>query len=70
MFGIEWAWLAPAVCLCAFALLVVFRSILPRAGAYISILAIAGGFILFWFFENLTFFNIFIICFRINSVMY
>lgn len=50
MLGIEWAWLAPAACLCAFTLLVVFRSILPRAGAYISILAIAGGFVLFWFF--------------------
>ncbi|MBI2165119.1 MAG: NADH-quinone oxidoreductase subunit L [Chloroflexi bacterium] len=42
------AWLAPAVCAAAFLAIVAFRRVLPREGAYISVLAIAFGFVLFW----------------------
>jgi len=44
----EIAWLAPAAGVAAFVVLSLFRSYLPRQGVYVSIVAIAFGFLLFW----------------------
>ncbi|MEE9199477.1 MAG: NADH-quinone oxidoreductase subunit L [Dehalococcoidia bacterium] len=45
----EWAWLAPAVCLGAFAVLSLFNRYLPGRGSFLAIGAIGFGFVLFWF---------------------
>ena len=47
--GLEWAWLAPVFCLAAFAVLALLRPYLPRQAVYLSIVAVAAGFVLFWF---------------------
>ncbi len=47
--GTNWAWVIPALCGSAFFLIFSFRRFLPGQGAFISIFAILGGFILFWF---------------------
>ncbi len=44
----ELAWLIPALSFIAFLLIVVFGRFLPGRGAFLSILAIAGGFAVFW----------------------
>ena len=46
--GTEWAWLAPAVCLGAFAVLILFNRYLPGRGSFLAIGAIGFGFVLFW----------------------
>ncbi|MDO8532611.1 MAG: NADH-quinone oxidoreductase subunit L, partial [Dehalococcoidia bacterium] len=46
--GMSWAWLAPALCLAAFVVLAFFNRYLPGRGAWLAILAIAGGFVLFF----------------------
>jgi NADH-quinone oxidoreductase subunit L len=43
-----WAWLIPALCFIAFPLIVFFGRFTPKKGAFISIGAVAAGFILFW----------------------
>ena len=45
----EWAWLIPVFCFAAAPVIVVAGRFLPGKGASLSILAIAGGFGLFWF---------------------
>ena len=47
--GTEWAWLAPVVCLGAFAVITLFNRYLPGRGSFLSIGAIGFGFVLFWF---------------------
>lgn len=47
--GIEWAWLAPAVCIGAFLAISLFGRYLPGRGSFLAIGAIGFGFILFWF---------------------
>ena len=47
--GTEWAWVIPALSASAFFLIVVFGRFLPLEGAFIAILAIFLGFVLFWF---------------------
>ncbi len=47
--GAEWAWLAPIVCLGAFAVLSLFNRYLPGRGSLLSVAAIGFGFVLFWF---------------------
>ena len=44
----ELAWLIPAFSFIAFFLIVVFGRFLPGGGSFIAILAIAGGFAMFW----------------------
>ena len=44
----EWAWLIPAISFIAFFLIVLIGRLLPGKGSFIAILAIAGGFGLFW----------------------
>ena len=44
----ELAWLIPAFSFVAFFLIVVFGRVLPGKGSFIAILAIAGGFAMFW----------------------
>ncbi|PKB67959.1 MAG: NADH-quinone oxidoreductase subunit L [SAR202 cluster bacterium Io17-Chloro-G4] len=44
----EWAWLIPVFCFAAAPLIVVFGERLPGKGAILSILAIGGGFVVFW----------------------
>ncbi|MBM3941692.1 MAG: NADH-quinone oxidoreductase subunit L [SAR202 cluster bacterium] len=44
----EWAWLIPVFSFVAFPLIVLFGKPLPGKGAPIAILAIGGGFVLFW----------------------
>ena len=44
----EWAWLIPVFSFAAAPLIVVFGPYLPGKGAFLSILAIAAGFVLFW----------------------
>ena len=44
----ELAWLIPAFSFVAFFLIVVFGRFLPGGGSFIAILAIAGGFAMFW----------------------
>ncbi|MBI2872617.1 MAG: NADH-quinone oxidoreductase subunit L [Chloroflexi bacterium] len=46
--GMEWAWLIPALSFIAFALIVAFGRWLPGRGAFIAVLAIGAGFVLFW----------------------
>lgn len=43
------AWLAPAACAVAFLIIVLFGRFLPRQGSYLSVLAIAFSFAVFWF---------------------
>ena len=45
----QWAWVIPALSASAFFLIVLFGRFLPQKGAFISILAILAGFVLFWF---------------------
>ncbi len=47
--GLQWAWLAPAVCVGAFMALALFGRYLPWKGTYIAVGAIGFGFVLFWF---------------------
>ena len=47
--GMQWAWLIPAVSAGAFFLVVVLGRFTPKQGAFISIAAIAVGFVLFWY---------------------
>ena len=47
--GAEWAWVIPALSASAFFLIVAFGRFLPGKGAFISILAIFLGFLLFWY---------------------
>ena len=44
----EWAWLIPVFSFAAAPIIVVFGKQLPSKGAFLSILAIAGGFAVFW----------------------
>ncbi len=44
----EWAWLIPVFCFAASPIIVVFGGRLPTKGAFLSILAIAAGFVVFW----------------------
>ena len=44
----EWAWLIPVFSFAAAPLIVVFGNQLPGKGAFLSVLAIAGGFAVFW----------------------
>ena len=50
--GLHWAWLAPAACMGAFALLALFGRSLPGRGAILAIGAIGFSFVLFWFLLN------------------
>ena len=45
----QWAWLIPVFCFAAAPVIVVFGKYLPQKGSWLSILAIAGGFVVFWF---------------------
>ena len=45
----EWAWLAPALSFAAFGLIVVLGRYLPGKGLLLAILAVAGGFGVFWY---------------------
>ena len=45
----EWAWLIPALSFIAFPIIAIFGRFLPGKGSYLAILAIAAGFVLFWF---------------------
>ena len=45
----EWAWLIPALSFIAFPIIIAFGRFLPGKGAFVAILAIAAGFVLFWF---------------------
>jgi len=45
----QWAWLIPVFCFAAMPVIVIFGKHLPSKGALLSILAIAGGFVVFWF---------------------
>ena len=45
----EWAWLAPALSFAAFGLIVLAGRYLPGKGSFLAILAIAGGFGVFWY---------------------
>ena len=45
----SWAWVISALSVSAFGLVVAFGRFLPKQGAYISILAIFLGFLLFWY---------------------
>ena len=45
----EWAWLIPALCFIAFPIIAIFGRFLPGKGSYLAILAIAAGFVIFWF---------------------
>ncbi len=44
----EWAWLIPVFSFAAAPIIVVFGKQLPSKGAFLSIIAIAGGFAVFW----------------------
>ena len=44
----EWAWLIPIFSFVAAPLIVVFGKFLPGKGSWLSILAIGGGFVMFW----------------------
>ena len=44
----EWAWLIPIFSFAAAPLIVVFGKFLPGKGSWLSILAIGGGFVMFW----------------------
>ena len=45
----EWAWLIPVFSFAAAPMIVLFGRFLPGKGAILSILAIGGGFAVFWF---------------------
>ena len=45
----EWAWLIPVFSFASFPVIVLFGRFLPGKGAYVAILAIAAGFVTFWF---------------------
>ena len=45
----EWAWLIPALSFIAFPIIAIFGRFLPGKGSFLAILAIAAGFVLFWF---------------------
>ena len=45
----EWAWLAPALSIAAFGLIVLLGRYLPGKGAALAILAMAGAFGVFWY---------------------
>ena len=47
--GWQVAWLAPLLCASAFGLIVIAGRFLPKQGAFISLLAIFGGFVIFWY---------------------
>ena len=47
--GVEWAWLIPALSFFAFGIIVLIGRYLPGKGSFVAVLAIGGGFILFWF---------------------
>ena len=47
--GTDWAWVIPALSASAFFLVVVLGRLLPLQGAFVSVLAIFLGFVLFWF---------------------
>ena len=47
--GMDWAWVIPALSASAFVLVVLVGRFLPRQGAFISIVAIALGFGIFWY---------------------
>ena len=44
----EWAWLIPVFSFAAAPVIVIFGKYLPQKGAWLSILAIGGGFVVFW----------------------
>src|SRR5918992_494713 len=44
----EWAWLIPVFSFIAVPLIVLFGKNLPGKGSFLAILAVAGGFALFW----------------------
>ena len=44
----EWAWLIPLFCFVAAPLIVVMGPRLPGKGSFLAILAIGGGFVVFW----------------------
>ncbi len=44
----EWAWLIPVFCFAAAPIIVVLGDRLPAKGAFLSILAIGAGFVVFW----------------------
>ena len=44
----EWAWLIPVFSFAAFPIIVVSGKYLPGKGSFLSILAIAAGFVVFW----------------------
>ena len=45
----QWAWLIPIFSFAAAPIIVVLGRFLPTKGALLSILAIVGGFTVFWF---------------------
>ena len=45
----QWAWLIPVFGFAAAPVIVVFGKYLPQKGSWLSILAIGGGFVVFWF---------------------
>jgi NADH-quinone oxidoreductase subunit L len=45
----EWAWLIPVFSFAAVPLIILFGKYLPGRGSSLAILAIGGGFVLFWF---------------------
>ena len=47
--AVQWAWLAPVFCVAAFTVIAVLGRFLPRQGAHLSVLAILGGFAIFWY---------------------
>ena len=47
--GVQWAWLAPALSASAFFVIVVLGRFLPREGAFLSVVAILAGFVVFWY---------------------
>jgi NADH-quinone oxidoreductase subunit L len=50
--GVQWAWLAPAICAFAFFAIVVFSRFLPKQIALLSPLAILASFGVFWYVLN------------------
>ncbi len=45
----EWAWLIPVLSFAAFPIIAIGGKFLPGKGSFLAILAIAAGFVLFWF---------------------
>ncbi len=50
--GVQWAWLAPAICASAFFAIVILSRFLPKQVALLSPLAILAGFGVFWYILN------------------